>query len=238
MANILIVDDEKDLAELLKEILEIEGYQADVALDGKSSLLKIENKKFDLAFLDIRLPGMNGVELFLKIKEKDPDCKVIMMTGFAVENLIETALSSGAYACIHKPYDPEKIIEIVKKSLLNNKMILVVDDDKGIRELLSEVLKIEGYNVISVKNGQEGLSILKTKDIHLVLLNFGLPDMDGLSFFKRAREINKDIKVVLITGYDLTQLLQREEAKWLYGSMKKPVDFDYLLDLVKKIVCK
>ncbi|MEW6103588.1 MAG: response regulator [bacterium] len=236
MANILIVDDEKDLAELLKEVLEMEGFETDIAFDGNSALEKLEKTRFDLALLDIRLPGMNGVELFLKIKEKNSDCKVIMMTGFAVEDMIERAIFEGAYACIHKPFNPGRIIEVIKKTLLNDKMILIVDDEVGIRDFLSEHLIMEGFNVLSAKDGYEALAILKKNRINLILLNFCLPDMDGLLLFKKARDIHKDIKVLLITGYDLTQILQREEAKWLYGSMKKPIDLEPLLDLMKKVI--
>ncbi|MEW6482639.1 MAG: response regulator [bacterium] len=236
MANILIVDDEKDLADLLKEIVETEGFKGDVAFDGNSALERLEETKFDLALLDIRLPGMNGVELFLKIKEKAPDCKVIMMTGFAVEDLIEQAMVSGAYGCIHKPFNPRRIIEMIRKTLLSDKMILVVDDEAGIRDFLSEQLKMEGFNVLSAKDGEEALAILKRNRVNLILLNFCLPDMDGLLLFKKARNIYEDIKVLLITGYDLTQILQREEARWLYGSMKKPIDFGSLLDVMRKVI--
>ncbi|MEW6680667.1 MAG: response regulator [bacterium] len=236
MANILIVDDEKDLADLLKEIVETEGFKGDVAFDGNSALERLEKTKFDLALLDIRLPGMNGVELFLKIKEKAPDCKVIMMTGFAVEDLIEEAMALGAYTCVHKPFNPRRIIEMIRKILLSDKMILVVDDEAGIRDFLSEQLKMEGFNVLSAKDGDEALAILKRNRVNLILLNFCLPDMDGLLLFKKARDIHKDIKVLLITGYDLTQILQREEARWLYGSMKKPIDFGSLLDVMRKVI--
>ena len=65
-----------------------------------------------MIFMDIRMPGMDGVETFLKIKEILPDCIVVMMTGYAVESLIEKALSQGAKTCLSKPVSIEQLLEI------------------------------------------------------------------------------------------------------------------------------
>lgn len=236
MHKILIVDDEKDLASLFKEILEQEGYQAYAATDTQFAMDLATKIKFDLALIDIRLPGrLNGVELFLKLKEINPRIKVIMMTGFAVEDLIEKALLEGAYGCIHKPFDPKRVIELIKKIILNNKLILVVDDDADVREILNDTLRMESYNSLSAKDGKEALEILKTNNVNLIILNFCLPDMDGLSLFKEARKIDENIKALLITGYELSSILQREESKYLYGWMKKPVDMKALLNLIKGV---
>ena len=67
--------------------------------------------------MDIRMPGMDGVETFLKIKEILPDCIVVMMTGHAVESLIEQALSEGAKTCLSKPVSIEQLLEIVDQTM-------------------------------------------------------------------------------------------------------------------------
>ncbi|GAH73170.1 unnamed protein product, partial [marine sediment metagenome] len=69
----------------------------------------------DIIFLDVRLPGMNGVETFEQVKEIDPEVTVIMMTGYTEEDLVKGAINEGAYTCIYKPFDMEKVIELVEK---------------------------------------------------------------------------------------------------------------------------
>lgn len=117
MAKILIVDDEKDLADTLGAVLELEGYQVKPVLDGYKAIEEIKASSYDLVLIDIRLPGMNGVETFIKIKEIEPRVKAIVMTAFSVEDLIEEALKQGAHLCIHKPFEPEKVIGIINKIL-------------------------------------------------------------------------------------------------------------------------
>ncbi len=113
MAKILIVDDEKDLAEMLAAILEIKGYQTKFVVDGYKAIEETRKTHYDLIIMDIKMPEINGVETFIKIKEIDPKVKVTMMTGFAVEELISEAIKQGACGCIHKPFKPEKVIEMI-----------------------------------------------------------------------------------------------------------------------------
>lgn len=117
MARILIVDDEKDLTDLLAAALESEHYQFEVALNPEEAIEKAKETSFDLVLLDIRLPGMKGVDVFLKLKELNSEIKVIMMTAFSVGNLIEQALQEGAYGCLHKPFEINKFLELVKQAL-------------------------------------------------------------------------------------------------------------------------
>jgi len=117
MAKILIVDDEKNQAEMLKDVLELEGHQAKPVLDGYSAIEAVKSDGYDLILMDIRMPGINGIETFLEIKKIDPSVKVIMMTAFAVEDLIKEALRHGACACIHKPFRLEEIITLINEVL-------------------------------------------------------------------------------------------------------------------------
>ncbi|MEW5766494.1 MAG: response regulator [bacterium] len=126
MAKILIVDDEPDLGEILKDTLEIKGYEVDVVLDGYQAMAQIKKTHYDLTLMDVRLPGLNGVETFLRIKEIDPLVKVIMMTGFAMEDLIEEALKQGAYACLNKPFDLGKTIKLIEKAIYENHKVILI----------------------------------------------------------------------------------------------------------------
>ena len=119
MAKILIVDDEHDLAEMIRYILEFKGHEAKSVLNGYKAIEEIKTTHYDLVLMDIRMPGINGVEAFLKIKEIDPSIKVIMMTGFSVDTLIKEAIRQGASGCINKPFGPEKLIAAID-TLLNS----------------------------------------------------------------------------------------------------------------------
>jgi two-component system sensor histidine kinase/response regulator len=107
--RVLIVDDEEYIRLSLSELLIHIGFEVATTANGEDALRKLAENRFDIAFMDIKIPGMNGVELLGRVREKYPDVSVIMMTGYAtVENAVE-AVKLGAYDFLKKPYDIEEI---------------------------------------------------------------------------------------------------------------------------------
>ena len=112
--KILIVDDEDGLRLSMAGIIEMDGHEVLDASNGYDAIELAKKHVFDAAFLDIKMPGINGVETFKQIKKISPATTVVMMTAYAVQHLIKEALDEGAYACISKPFDMEKIMETIK----------------------------------------------------------------------------------------------------------------------------
>ena len=111
--RIMIVDDDQDFRRLLQQILEDEGLDVIWVEDGFQAIQKASVNQIDLILMDIFMPGMNGVEAASKIKEILPDCTVVMMTGYILEDLILNHLLKGAKACLTKPISIQQLLEIV-----------------------------------------------------------------------------------------------------------------------------
>jgi DNA-binding NtrC family response regulator len=115
--NILVVDDIKSMRLTLGGILEDEGYNVLLAEDGYQAIEAAKQTSFALAFMDIKMPGINGVQTFREIKKINPQAAVIMMTAYSVEDLVREALEEGAYAVVYKPFDVENILSIIDSAL-------------------------------------------------------------------------------------------------------------------------
>ncbi len=113
--RILVVDDEPVTREIFGEILSDEGYTVVKARDGYEAIEKMQKEHFHISFLDIKLPGLNGVEVYRTMKKVAPKTVAIMMTAYSVEDLIKEALELGAYTCIHKPFNINEILDLIKK---------------------------------------------------------------------------------------------------------------------------
>ena len=111
--RIMVVDDDADFRRTLQVILMDEGWDVILAEDGFQAVQMASESDIFLIFMDIRMPDMDGVETLSKIKEILPDCIVVMMTGHALEFLIEKALSEGAMTCLSKPILIEPLLKIV-----------------------------------------------------------------------------------------------------------------------------
>ena len=115
--RILIVDDELVVRDSLQKWFDSEGYDAGAVSSGREALFEVQQKQYDLALLDIKMPGMDGMELQKKLREVDSDLTVVIMTGYAsVETAVE-ALKMGAYDYITKPIDPDELVHLVSNAL-------------------------------------------------------------------------------------------------------------------------
>ncbi|MFC1496699.1 response regulator [Candidatus Margulisiibacteriota bacterium] len=122
MAKILVIDDQQVMCDLFYHTLKVKKHDVITSNNVAEALKLIKKDKFDIIFLDVVLPEMNGLEIYKKIRETDKDVPVVMMTGFGnqVEKIKDEALKLGVYKCMDKPFD---IIEIVNciDELLSNK---------------------------------------------------------------------------------------------------------------------
>jgi DNA-binding NtrC family response regulator len=114
--RILVVDDELVVRESLSSWFEEEGYEVGMAESGKEALQKMQQGKWDIGLLDIKMPGMDGLELQRKIKEIDPSVQLIIMTAYASVQTAVEALKSGAYDYIVKPFDPDQLAHLVRNA--------------------------------------------------------------------------------------------------------------------------
>lgn len=112
--SILIVDDNGALAEGMSDVLDTMGYDVTVANDGFAAVALVEKAFFDIALMDIKMPGMNGVEAYKRIKMISPKIEAIMMTGYSDEVLIKEAISEGAREVISKPIDLGRLMALIE----------------------------------------------------------------------------------------------------------------------------
>ena len=111
--HILVVDDELVVRDSLKEWLEEEGFSADIAASGPEALEQLAGQRYQLMLVDIKMPGMNGVEVLQKAKADFPDLNVIMMTAYATVETAVEAMKIGALDYLIKPFDPETLVPMV-----------------------------------------------------------------------------------------------------------------------------
>jgi len=116
-AGLLIVDDELIVRDSLSKWFREEGYEVIAAESAKDALERMAERHFDLALVDIKMPGTDGVELQRRMHEIDPDMVVIIMTGYASVETAVTALKNGAYDYVSKPFDPEDIAHTLRNAL-------------------------------------------------------------------------------------------------------------------------
>ena len=136
--SILIVDDERIVRESLFHWFEEEGYFVDTSDSAEDALKKFDKGKFDLMLVDMKMPGMSGLELLEKIKAVDENIIFILITAYASVPTAIKALKNGAYDYITKPIDPDELAHIVEKAL-NQKHLK--DENLHLKGQIDEIIK-------------------------------------------------------------------------------------------------
>jgi len=112
--TILVVDDEQIVRDFFIDVAQSLGGQIETAEDGDIAVEKCRKQHFDIVFLDMRMPHMNGLDACRTILSVDPSAKVVMMSGFSEERLIDEAINSGAIAKISKPFELRSIVDLIE----------------------------------------------------------------------------------------------------------------------------
>jgi DNA-binding NtrC family response regulator len=136
--NLLVVDDELIVRDSLDKWFREEGYDVTVAESAQDALTKMAAKRFDLALVDIKMPGTDGVELQRRMHEIDPEMLVIIMTGYASVETAVAALKNGAYDYVSKPFDPDDIAHSVHNALSHKR---AEQENVRLRETVASVVR-------------------------------------------------------------------------------------------------
>jgi len=234
-ANILIVDDEIDLLETLGDIFESKGYNVTMVEDGNKAIELLKKKYFDIILMDLKMPGISGVESFKEVKRLHPSAAVIMMTAGSVGEEIKEALGAGVEAIVDKPFNVKKLVATIE-SILERPLILVVDDRIEDRETLRDILVDRKYRAFVAKDGYEAIDIVQRSDFDVILLDIRMPGIDGMEVLEVVKEIKPDIGVVMMTGYSSEGLAGESLQRGAYTCLYKPfLDMEKLLRVIEEV---
>ncbi len=232
--NILVVDDLRNIRLTLGGILEDKGHNVVTVENGYQAIEAVRETHFDVIFMDIKMPGINGVQTFREVKKIDPRAVVIMMTAYSVEDLVKEALEEGAYAVVYKPFDIDRLVAIIDE-LLEKTLILVVDDQFADRETLKGVLEDKGYRVATASDGAEAIEMVKSRHYDIIFLDVRLPGIDGVETFEQVKMIDPEVTVIMMTGYSEEDLVKRAVSRGAYTCIYKPFDMERVIELVEDI---
>lgn len=231
--RILIVDDEVDICDNLSDILIDFGYAVDTAQDPLRALRLVEEHHYDIVLLDLRMPEMDGLDLYRRIKRVSAGTAAMIITAYATCETAQSALAAGACQLISKPVNIQSLLNLVRDTL-ESPLILVVDDDSDLCDNVWDIFHERGCRVYLANNVGEAQAALKNHQFQLVLLDMKLPDGSGSDVLQTVRETNPDARTVVITGYaaEMASRVEKALADGANAVAVKPFDMPRLLSLV------
>ncbi len=236
-ASILIVDDEMGIRETLLDILEDMGYHVVIAVDGYEAVQKVKENAFDIIFMDVRMPGIDGVDAFRKIKKLHPEIAVVLMTAYAVDDRIREAQREGAYRVLDKPLDLPTMIGLVEDVKAGGH-ILVVDDDPSTHAMFRDIFEARGYKVSIARSGEEAIRIAQENKYDIMIfIEMQLSTLDGLDTYLALRRNNPEAVAVMLTSHPraVSDFVIEALKKDAYTCLYKPFNVEEVIKLVDGI---
>jgi two-component system, NtrC family, response regulator HydG len=234
--NILVVDDDRDICITMKEILEYDGYMVTLAFDGYEALEAAKNDSFDVVLMDIRMPGIDGVETFKRLKAFS-SIPVILISAYAIEDLIKDALNEGVFAIIEKPVKFDLLLEIIEKTKQDGSLVMVIDDDATACDVLKDVLTSNNYRVAVAHDGVSAIKEIQMANYDIFILDMKLPVLNGLETYLAIHELRPNAVVIVVTAYPLEMdgLARQAIAKGAYHYLQKPFSTEKLLEILNQV---
>jgi DNA-binding NtrC family response regulator len=233
--KLLIVDDEPDTCANLQDIFQDLGHEVDVAHSGPIALELVRQKMYDVALLDLKMPGMNGLELYERMREISSGTVAIVVTAYATGDTARAVLNAGAWRILSKPVDFARLLPLVDEAV-GQPLVLVVDDDHDLCRSLWDVLRDRGYRVCVAHNIGGARRQLSHGRHRIVLIDMKLPEGHGGHLLKFVQEHNQEARTILITGYrDEMEDLLTDLSGHADAVCYKPFDVQALIQTVTRL---
>ena len=235
-SNILIIDDNLDMADGLGMILEDEGYPVTLAYKGRDGIGAFNAGHFDVVLVDFKLPDMNGIAVLRALHEKDPQVKVIVMTGYHVEQLLAEMIDDGSVEVLRKPLEIGPVIKLLGRIQKEN-IILIVDDDPDAANRVTAQLTDQGIKNLLAGNTREAIDGVISTPVEVLVLDLRLPVTVGLEVYLELKQRGHTVKTLIVTGYadDESGTVDSLRSTAVTGCLFKPFRPEQMLRVVKQI---
>lgn len=235
--KILIVDDNVEFCANITDVLGLKGYETVEVYNGPDAIEAVKKEQFGLILMDFKMPMMDGLATFRKIKEINKEISVIMITAYSVEENIKEALREGLFGSFKKPVEFEKLFSSIEKALPDGgALVLIADDDETLCNNVLDLLTKNGYKGVLANDGASAVQMARENNFDVIFLNIQIAVMHGFEAFLTIRNIRPDVKLITITekNEEIGDIIKKTLDEKIYARLEKPVNMDQLLEILKK----
>lgn len=236
LLRILIVDDNRDLADSMSDILEDIGHFVKVAYRGETAIALFEKFDFDVCFLDIRLPDMNGFDLFYQFHHQDAEVTMIMMTGYRIEQLVAKMLNTDTNVAILQKHDSLTTKLKTLSSIEEENIILVADNSTNIASQIRDTLSGRQVRSHISTTSNEAIDACSHGLFDALILDMGKPIVCALGVYLNIEKYSTTLPTVIIAPErDLPHSSNPLNEINITGCLFKPFDPEAIIEAIEQL---
>jgi CheY-like chemotaxis protein len=242
--RVLVVDDDPEVLEALREILEDLGYEASTATSGEQAIAAMATVRPHVVFLDLRMPGISGLEALTHFRQHHRTVPVIVITGNPDPEIAREARAGGAVDVLGKPLDFTALRSVVAWAMglapghvtfepLAGIRLVIAEDHDDTRDVLEQVLRRLGATVTAVALAREALGLVAAADI--IVTDLALPEEGGVWLLEQVNQHPRPIPVIAVSGSSESHVPRSAQAPFA-RTLLKPVDPWALADVIAEVL--
>lgn len=235
--TILVVDDDRQMAKTLSAVLRVNGWQTLNAYSGEEAVAVVRESELSAVLMDVKMPGMNGVEAFQAIRRLRPTLPVILMTAYSAHELLAEAEREGVLSILPKPIPWPKLTELLDAAVDGRGSLLVVDDDPEFLKTLARVMEERGRPCLQALTLDEALDLLGREAPRIVLLDLRLDHAEPRDAVFAIKQVSPAVILILCSGHStaLDETVAALPEGWVYASLKKPFAPEHLMRILDAV---
>lgn len=237
MRRALVVDDDRSMVRTLSDILEMNGWEVRPAYSGTTAVQAAVAEPFDVVLMDVKMPGLDGVDAFKAMKRARPHIRVVLMTAYAAPDRLSEAQREGAISVMSKPVNIVELFQILAEKLDSDCPVLVIDQDAIFLKTLSEVLRLKGYDVETAENLAHATRLITERHPKAVLLHLNAGADDVRNAVSTVHHANPQTAIILYSGNPRTRdALERViPDNWVHAYLEKPFTIEQVTTVLDRL---
>ncbi len=197
--DVLVVDDDRDLASGIADMVEAEGHRAVPAGSGEAALEAARERAFDMIFLDIKLPGMTGIDALRELRETQGRARIVPMTGYRLDNVLAQAITSGGIEVLKGPVAAPRMLEHLRDAGPGG-IVLLVAEDRSLGASLEESLTGQGWKAGLARTEEAATESAASDGLDVLILDLQRPISRILEVYLALHDLGPAVTVVMIAS--------------------------------------
>ena len=240
--KLLLVDDEEEFLISTKKALDRRNIDVTTARNGEEALRTCKSRKFDIAVLDVKMPGIDGVELFYKMKTEIPGIPIIILTGHGTIAQAFRTSKDGIFDFQAKPCDIDVLTKKIKEAVKNRSVeendfysairllsksdirLLIINDEKECIETVGKTLKNRNMKVHFSESDTKATEFLKQNAADVIILDLSLCRDNGIDLLQQLKSGYQNVEVILMAEYSQAEIALKGVKLGAWDYFIKPVD--------------
>lgn len=252
--RLLLVDDEEEFLTSSSRALSRRGFDVEIAPNGVSALEMVESRTFDAVVLDVKMPDIDGIDVFHQLRSRCPHLPVLLLTGHSsIDDAFQTS-KEGVADYLSKPIDIDDLASRIRRAVVRavearitaeaaskpeappeTVNVMLVDDELEFLSSMAKVLSRRHMEITTADNGRRALELLEESLVDVVVLDVKMPGMDGLEVLRRIRQKFPSVQVILLSGHPSVEAAIDGIRLGANEYLRKPPNIDELSGTIHRL---